>query len=335
VINQISHVLKALLLIGGQATRLRPLSLNRPKCLFPLNNKPIIDYLLENLSNAGCKDAILAVNYLADKIENYLGTEKYGVKLHYSLEETPLGTGGPVKLAQEYLCDEDFLVLNGDILSFINYRELMNTHISNEATATLALKQVEDPSRFGVVRFSKGDTINEFVEKPTRENTPSNWINAGCYALSPEILQYIPGDRKVSIEREVFPKLTFDKKLAGYRYYGEWIDIGVPDDYLQANRILQSRHDRASSMNPNIKIGKGSRILDSIVWENTWIGSTNEITGTIIGANCIIGDRVKITGSVIADNVTINDDVLISKGARVWPMKTIENSIIEENQEIK
>ena len=327
--------MKALLLIGGQATRLRPLSLNRPKCLFPLNNKPIIDYLLENLSNAGCQEAILAVNYLADKIENYLGAEKFGVKLHYSLEEAPLGTGGPVKLAEKHLCDDDFLVLNGDILSFIDYRELMNTHRNNKTTATLTLKQVEDPSRFGVVRFSNDDTIIEFVEKPSRENAPSNWINAGCYALSPEILNYIPADKKVSIEREVFPKLADENKLKGYRYYGEWIDIGVPGDYLQANRILQTKHERASSMNPSIKIGKGSRILDSIVWENTQIGNINEITDTIIGSNCIIGDRVKITGAVIADNVTIKDEIIIPNGTKIWPKKTIETSITEENQEIK
>ena len=324
--------MKALLLIGGLATRLRPLSLNRPKCLFPIQNKPIIDYLLENLSNAGCKEAILAVNNLVDIIENHLGEEKYGIKLHYSLEETPLGTGGPVKLAQKYLCDDDFLVLNGDILSFIDYRELMNKHKNNKSTATLTLKQVKDPSRFGVVRFGSNDAIKEFVEKPTKEEAPSNWINAGCYALSPEILDYIPADKKVSIEREVFPKLVNENKLMGYRYYGEWIDIGVSDDYLQANKILQTKNERDSSIHHSVKIGKGSKILDSIIWENTRIGNTNEITDTIIGANCIIGDRVKITGAVIGDDVTIKNDIIISTGTRIWPNKIVETSIIEAKE---
>ena len=326
--------MKALLLIGGLATRLRPLSLNRPKCLFPLQNKPIIDYLLENLSNAGCKEAILAVNHLASTIENHLGEEKYNIKLRYSLEETPLGTGGPVKLAEKHLSDDVFLVLNGDILSFIDYRELLNKHKNNKSTATLSLKQVKDPSRFGVVRFGSNDTITEFVEKPTKEEAPSNWINAGCYALSPEILDYIPADKKVSIEREVFSKLSKENKLKGYRYYGEWIDIGVPDDYLQANKILQIKNERASSIHTSVKIGKESKILDSIIWENTRIGDRNEITDTIIGANCIIGDRVKITGGVIGDDVTIINDITISKGTRVWPKQVIENSI-REAKEIK
>ncbi len=324
--------MKALLLIGGLATRLRPLSLSRPKCLFPLQNKPIIDYLLENLSNAGCKEAILAVNNLVDTIENHLGEEKYGIKLHYSLEETPLGTGGPVKLAQKHLRDDDFLVLNGDILSFIDYRALMNKHKNNKSTATLTLKQVKDPTRFGVVRFGSNDAIKEFVEKPTKEEAPSNWINAGCYALSPEILDYIPADKKVSMEREIFPKLAEENKLRGYRYYGEWIDIGVPDDYLQANKILQIKNERASSIHPSVKIGMGSKILDSIIWENTSIGNTNEITDTIIGANCTIGDRVKITGTIIADDVTIKNDISISKGTRVWPRQIVEISIIEAKE---
>lgn len=327
--------MKALLLIGGQATRLRPLSLNRPKCLFPLKNKPIIDYLLENLSKSGCTEAILAVNHLAEKIEKNLGQEKYGVKLRYSLEETPLGTGGPVKLAQEYLRDDDFLVLNGDILSFIDYRKLINTHRNKNATATLTLKQVDDPSRFGVVRFGKKDAIKEFVEKPTIEEAPSNWINAGCYALSPEVLNYIPTGKKVSIEREVFPKLAEENTLKGYRYYGEWIDIGVPEDYLQANRMLHTKNERASSIHPSIMIGRGSRILDSIIWENTRIGDHSEILNSIIGANCVLGDNVTITEAIIADDVKIKDNIIIQKGTRIWPKQTIESSITSENQEIK
>ena len=327
--------MKALLLIGGQATRLHPLSLNRPKCLFPLKNKPIIEYLLENLSKAGCTEAILAVNNLAEKIEKHLGPQKYGIKLHYSLEETPLGTGGPVKLAQKHLREDDFLVLNGDILSFINYKELMNRHRKNKATATLTLKQVEDPSSFGVVRFGTDDTIKEFVEKPSREEAPSNWINAGCYALSPEILNYIPADKKVSKEREVYPKLAEENKLKGYKYYGEWIDIGLPEDYLQANKMLQTRNERASSISPKIMVGKESRILDSIVWEKTSIGDNTEIANSIIGAKCSIGDNVRITGAVIADNVTVKDNILISEGTRIWPNQTIKSSITIQNQEIK
>jgi len=175
--------------------------------LFPLGNKPIIDYLLENLAQATCQESILAVNNHADKISKYLGEENKGIILKYSIEEHPLGTGGPIKLAQRYLQDEPFLVLNGDILSWIDYADLIYQHKQNNTIATIALKQVEDPTRYGVVRFGDQDTIEEFVEKPTREQAPSNWINAGCYAFTPEIFEYIP-EGKVSIERQVFPILA-------------------------------------------------------------------------------------------------------------------------------
>jgi mannose-1-phosphate guanylyltransferase len=326
--------LKALLLVGGQATRLRPLSIHRPKCLFPLNNKPIIDYLLENLAETGCTEAILAVNNLADQIENYLGPEKYGIKLHYSHEDQPLGTGGPVKHAEKMLRNDDFLVLNGDILSFIDYRELMEKHLENGYTATLTLKQVEDPTRYGVVRFAENSTIAEFVEKPSREEAPSNWINAGCYALSPEILDIIP-EGKTSIERQIFPKLAEQDQLKGYRYYGEWIDIGVPRDYLMANKMLQTNKlERVSSISPEAIMGKNSRILDSIVWENTTIGKNTHITNTIIANNCTIGDNVRIQDAVIADNVTIENNITINT-AKIWPNTHITTSITKPNHEIK
>ncbi len=327
--------MKALILVGGLATRLRPLSLNRPKCLFPIDNKPIIGYLLENLAEAGCTEAILAVNNLADKIKEQLGSKKYGIRLEYSHEETPLGTGGPIKLAGERLQDDDFIVLNGDILSFIDYNELMYVHRNNQATATLTLKQVDDPTRYGVVSFGPEDTILEFVEKPKIEEAPSNWINAGCYALSPEVLDKIP-EGMVSIEREVFPKLAAVKQLKGYRYYGEWVDIGVPGDYLKANKTLQTiKEERASSISPDAVIMGGTHILDSIIWERTVIGKKTVIVDSIIGANCSIGDNVKITGAVIADNVKILDNVTIPKGTKIWPNKTIEKSITKSNTAIK
>ena len=322
--------MKALLLVGGQATRLRPLSIHRPKCLFPLNNKPIIDYLLENLAETGCTEAVLAVNNLADQIETYLGPEKYGIKLRYSYEETPLGTGGPVKLVEKMLRDDDFLVLNGDILSFINYKELMEKHLEKGSTATLTLKQAEDPTRYGVVKFGDNSTIAEFIEKPTMEQAPSDWINAGCYALSPEILDTIPSG-KVSLEREIFPKLAAEGQLNAYRYHGEWIDIGVPEDYLKADKMMRNG---PASIGEHTVIGTNTRVVDSIVWENTSIGKNTHIKDTIIANNSTIGDNVRIQGAVIAINVTIENNITINT-AKIWPNTHIETSITKPNQEIK
>jgi mannose-1-phosphate guanylyltransferase len=321
--------MKALLLVGGKATRLRPISLTRPKCLFPLANKPIIDHILEGLSTAGVSEAILAVNNLADKIEEYLGPEKYGVKLRYNLEDVPLGTGGPIKLAEKHLKDEDFLVLNGDILSFIDYAELMNRHKEKDCIASITLKQVEDPSRYGVVRFGDKDRVLEFIEKPEKD-APSNWINAGCYALSPEIFDYIPADRKVSIEREVYPVIASQEKLYGYRYTGKWIDIGVPADYLRADKMLSDK----PTVGKGTIVGTNTEITDSIIWNHTSVGSGTIIENSVIGSNCTIGNNVRITNAVIADNVRVEDLLVIAKGTKIWPNKHIEASIHSQNTEI-
>jgi mannose-1-phosphate guanylyltransferase len=326
--------LKALLLVGGFATRLRPLSLSRPKCLFPLDNKPIIDYLLENLGKAGCSEAVLAVNNHAEMIMKHLGHEKYGIKLRYSLEETPLGTGGPIKYAEDILRGEDFLVLNGDILSFIDYRVLFDTHTRLQPIATVTLTQVDDPSRYGVVRLSQDDRILEFVEKPPIQKAPSNWINAGCYALSPKVLDIIP-ESKVSIERDVFPKLAEQSQLMGYKYYGKWIDIGVPEDYLEANRMLQTDAlEKVAWINPKSVVGRGSKILDSIIWENSSIGRNTTIIHSIIGANVTVGENVLIERAILADNVRIDKNLIIAPGTKIGPNIHIETSIKRPGIEI-
>ena len=321
--------MKALLLVGGKATRLKPLSITRPKCLFPLAGKPIIDHILEGLSTASVSEAILAVNNLADKIEEHLGPEKYRIKLRYNLDNEPLGTGGPIKLAEKHLHDEDFLVLNGDILSFIDYAELMNRHKEEGSIASITLKQVEDPSRYGAVRFGTKDRILEFIEKPERD-APSNWINAGCYALSPEIFEYIPTGRKVSIEREGYPGLAVKEQLYGYRYTGKWIDIGVPSDYLRADKMLSDK----PTVGKGPLIGQNTKITDSIIWENTRIGTNTSIQNSVIGSHCTIGNNVKITDAVIADNVRIEDLIIIAKGTKIWPNKHIETNITSPNTEI-
>jgi len=326
----LTDTLKALLLVGGKATRLRPLSLTRPKCLFPLAGKPIIDHILEGLSKAGVIEAILAVNNQADKIEEYLGPEKNGIQLRYNLEEEPLGTGGPIKLAEKHLQGDSFLVLNGDILSFIDFAELMDRHEKEDCIASITLKQVDDPSRYGVVRFGDNNRILEFIEKPEKD-APSDWINAGCYALTPEVFDYIPSGRKVSIEKEVFPVLASKEQLLGYRYTGKWIDIGVPADYLRADKMLSGK----PSIGKETEMGKNTVITDSIIWENTIIGDNTVIENSVIGSNCTIGDNVRITDSVIADNVRVDDLLTIAHGTKIWPHTHIETSITKRNSEIK
>jgi len=322
--------MRAVLLVGGLATRLRPLSLRRPKALFPVAGRPIIDYLLEGLSRAGCRTAVLAVNYLADALEECLGGERFGVELVYSREEEPLGTGGPIKLASELVGDEDFLVLNGDILSLIDYTALMEAHRHMGGLATIVLKEVEDPSRFGVVRM-KGDRIVEFVEKP-RGEAPSSLVNAGCYALSPEVLGLIP-EGKVSLEREVFPVLAQRGELRGYQYEGIWLDIGLPRDYLAANKLMLGS-EKLSSLEPGCRVEHGARVEGSILWSGTWVGPRAIVVDSVLGKRCRVGEDASIKGAVLGDEVVVERGVEIGVGATVYPGLRVERDV-EPGQVVK
>jgi mannose-1-phosphate guanylyltransferase len=195
--------LKALILAGGLGTRLRPLSCTRSKLLFPIANRPILDLILEKLATGGVDEAILAVNFMADVIEQAFGGSKYGITLRYSRDEPPraassrssggaLGTGGPVKQAEKLLGrKEAFFVLNGDILTNTNYGKIMEEHRKNEGIGTIALHQVRTPQRYGVVELTERSRISRFVEKPSEE-PPSNLVNAGIYVFTPDIFDYIP-----------------------------------------------------------------------------------------------------------------------------------------------
>ena len=218
--------MKAVILAGGFGTRLRPLSCTRPKLIFPIANRPLLDLTLSRLAEHGVKETILAVNFMADTLEQTFGSSRFGMKIHYSKDIIPnsqtqtkacspksLGTGGAIKQAENLLDDkEPFLALNGDILTNANYSDILETHRKLESLATIALRRVKNPSRYGVVRLSDGNHISEFVEKPS-SRAPSNLANAGIYVFEPQILELIPKNQSCSIEREIFPKLTRKKGL--------------------------------------------------------------------------------------------------------------------------
>ena len=197
--------MKALILAGGIGTRLRPLSCTRPKLLFPILNKPLLDWTLENLAESEISEVTLAVKHMAEVFMQRYGKSKYGIKISYSREKKPMRTGGAIKYAEEIIGHEEpFLVLNGDTFTKIDYTTLLKEHREKSAVATIALYRVEDPSRYGTVKLAEESRVKQFVEKAPLRQAPSNLINAGVYLLDPEIFKYIPGGRPVSIEREVF-----------------------------------------------------------------------------------------------------------------------------------
>jgi len=361
--------LKALVLAGGFGTRLRPLSCTRPKMLFPLANEAMLDWTLKNLSDRGVDTVVLAVNYMAEALVRYFGPTKFDLGIIYSREDRPLGTGGPIKKAADLLVDDDpFLVLNGDIISDIDYSRLVEYHKKKGGLATIALMRVPDPSRYGAVEMDSDDRVTRFVEKPEKGMAPSNLINAGVYVLEKEVLDYIPDGRRVSTENEVFPILAKEGKLYGYEARGLWVDIGVPEAYLEANHlVLQKLGGDIKGMNceisksakiivptcfgegvivgahsvigpdtsisDHVHIGEGCRIENSIIFPGVTIGDYSSVKNAIIGENASLERWVKVeSGSLIGDYSTITDGVTITQGVSICPSKTVTESILEPRQ---
>ena len=368
--------MKALILAGGFGTRLRPLSCTRPKLLFPIANKPLLDLTLERLASNGVDEVILAVNFMADALEKYCGKSRHGIRLHYSRDlpstsrtaessHGALGTGGPVKQAQTLLGNkESFLVLNGDILTDASYSEIVQEHEENDGIATIALHEVEDPGRYGVVEIADQRHVARFIEKPSKQ-VPSKLINAGIYVLEPEIFDYIPLGKQCSLEKEVFPKLAGERKLFGDEIKGMWIDVGKPEDYIEANKLWlkltavtelvprarlgkQARIKEAVAMGEGVHVGEGSiigpnvslgkavtvgkcvSIRESIIFPYTSISHNSTIEGAIVGESVAVGKDVKIgKGCLLGDSTVIKDGVRLTRNVKVCPFKEVSESILK------
>jgi mannose-1-phosphate guanylyltransferase len=348
--------LKALILAGGFATRLRPLSCSRPKTLFPIVNKPLLQWIFERLADGGVTEVVLAVNALTKFYIQQHKPSKCGLKVRFSVDppKMPLGTGGPLKKAEKMIGhDEPFIMLNGDIYADINYRELIEAHKKSGAIATIALCKVEDPCSFGVADL-KGNVIKRFVEKPPKGQAPSNLINAGANVLSPEVFAYIPEGRAVSIEREVFPKLADEGKLCGHCINGLWIDIGKPHEYLEANKIVLDSLAKTQPANSepfvrapvalddgviigeksiigpyavigkNVKVGENVQISNSVIFAEAHIADGAILNGAIVGEGAKIGKGVKLPkGCVVGDLAKVKDSIHMHDGQVVCPAKEV------------
>ena len=215
---------KAIILCGGKGTRLHPVTYEIPKSLITVHQKTLIEHLLDLFKKYNVTEIILAVGHMKDQIMKYFENgDKFGVKISYVEENIPLGTAGPLKLAKSQLTDS-FFVTNVDELKDINLKEMYEQHKNTNAKATIALTSVEDPSQYGVARM-EGDKIIEFIEKPKKEEAPSNLINSGLYIIEPEVINLI-NEGFVMLEKSIFPKLAEENKLFGYAFKGQWFDTG-------------------------------------------------------------------------------------------------------------
>ena len=322
--------MKAVILVGGKATRLEPLTSNIPKAIVPVLNTPFLEHVIRYLARHQIKDIILAQGHLAQPIESYLGDgSQFGVKLSYVLEDTPRGTAGAIKNAERYL-DETFLVLNGDIFTDLDITAMIDCHRERKAKATIALTPVDDPTSYGLVETDSEGRVTRFLEKPSWSEVTTNMINAGTYILEHDVLSQIQPRTKVSIEHETFPLLLAQGgPVYAYSSSAYWIDVGTPERYLQLHRDLLSNKCRQYAFAP------GEEVL---VGEQSHIHSTAQIKGpVVIGANCSIGHQVKLTGPVVIGNgCTILEDSVIEgsiiwRNARLGPKVNLKNSILGNN----
>ncbi len=304
--------MKSIILVGGEGTRLRPLTYSVVKSMVPVVNKPFIEHALARLAQHNINEIVLAMGYKPDSIFEYFG-QKTGmsIKLAYSLEEKPLGTAGAVKHASQHI-DETLFVLNGDVFSDIDYTDMLNFHRQNKAQVTIALTHVDDPTKFGVVETDENGRVKRFTEKPKWEDVTSHWINAGVYILEPEVIDYIPENVFYMFEKGVFPNML-EKGEPVYAYTSDayWIDMGTPEKYHQLNNDILCGKCK-SPLHKAIPIISGP---------GTNIDTTAHMTGPVlIGAGCIIEENAELEGPVI-----LGDGCHIKKGSR------IANSVLWNN----
>jgi len=256
--------MKALFLAGGKGLRLKPLTDKLPKPMVPIMNKPLLERTMVHLKKSGVTEIVISSCYQPQYIEDYFGTgEKFGLKIKYIVEDLPLGTGGAIRNAASQFNDT-FIVFNSDILSDIDIQKMIELHKSKNALATIALTEVPDASMYGVVDYDVNGFARSFIEKPVYKQISSSFINAGIYIFEPEVLDEIPSDRVVSVERETFPKLLEKGyKVAVYKDQSYWMDIGTVDKYMQAHKDIMNKKCKMIDYNNtkgNISFGKNVRI---------------------------------------------------------------------------
>jgi len=346
--------MQAVILVGGEGTRLRPLTSNMPKPIVPLVDRPFMAFMLEWLKRHGVDDAIMSCGFLATRVREVLGDgSDYGMTLRFVEEPEPRGTAGALKYAEEFLQDR-FLMLNGDVLSDMDLTAQIAQHEATGAKGTLALVPVPDPSAYGLVRLHEDNAVKEFVEKPSADQIDTNLISAGAYVLERSILDMIPAGQNVSIEREIWPALV-GNGLYAYPHEAYWLDIGTPGMYLKATRDILEKTvetavtdaaaaargegssvaddatvDAVSVLREDVKVGAGSVVEGSVLLAGAEVGANAEVRDSIVGAGTKIGDRTRVSGgAVLGEDVTIGSDNVLTNGIKVFAGTTLGDGAVK------
>ena len=320
--------MRAVVLVGGFGTRLRPLTLHRPKQMLPVLDRPMIEWVAGWLGANGVDEVVLSLGYRPEAFtEAYPDGLCAGVGLRYAVEPEPLDTAGAIRFAARAVgldqADEPFLVVNGDVITDLAIGALVALHRARGAEATIALTPVEDPSRYGVVPIGPDGRVEAFIEKPDRANAPSNWINAGTYVLNPSVVARIADGRRVSIEREVFPAMVADGTLYALQSDAAWVDAGTPATYLSVQLELAHRtgwRPVGVAVDPSatveqavlaegVSVGAGAVVRGSVVGRRTVIEAGAVVQDSIVGEGAVVG-----AGSVLDGLSVVGDDVVIEPG---------------------
>lgn len=336
--------MKAAILIGGQGTRLRPFTLESPKPLLPVLNRPFLEYQFRVLRTHGVREAVLCVSYRAQDFRRAFGDgRRLGLKLSYVRETMPLGTGGAVKNAEKLLGRETSLILNGDVLNAFDIRAFLRFHRAKKAEASIALTRVKDPTLYGLVLTDMEGCVRRFLEKPSWDEVETNTINAGAYLFEPSVFSHIPAGKTYSLERGLFPeRLAAGAKLGGWVAPGYWIDIGTVEKYLQVHLdLLEGRtpfkpgagakplRDTAGakvvagpgarvapfvrfsgsvSLGRGVRIGKGAQLCDCVVLDGARIGDGARLERCVVGARARLGTHATLgPGTALAGGSKVGD----------------------------
>jgi mannose-1-phosphate guanylyltransferase len=327
---------QAIVLVGGEGTRLRPLTYGTPKPMVPIMNVPFMARTMERLYEAGIRDVILAAGYMPQAIEEYFGDgSRLDMSITYVIEETPLGTAGALKNVEDNITGP-FFVLNGDVLTSLDLAAMRKRHEQQGGIGLIHLIRVADPSAFGCVVHDPTGRVSAFVEKPAKGEAPTDEINAGTYLLEREILDFIPAGRNVSIERETFPQvIAAGKALYAYTTDDYWIDLGRPEHYLAAHRDVLSGA-MPLAVEPGIS-GEGAEALrghpgivvpvhagaDVAVEASAVVGPN-----VVLGRCCSIGAGAIVRESVFWDRVSVGagariEEAIVASGATIGPKARI------------
>jgi len=304
--------LKAVILAGGEGTRLKPLTYKRPKPLIPIAGEPCVDYMIKSLVSAGFKRLIVTTGYMSDTLIKSIGDgKKFGANILYAFEENPAGTAGAVKNVEEFL-DNTFVVASGDVLADVDIKALYEYHKKKKAVATMALTTVENPTEFGIVGLDENNRIIKFKEKPKEGEIFSNLVNAGIYILEPKVIDYIPENQMFDFSKNVFPALLNDgQPIFGAPISGLWMDIGRPSDVLLATFEVVERN------------GKETEIQDVNVEGKIIIGTDVTFEKNVkIKGPCYIGNGIEVGKNSVLERACIYDNVRIDRGV------VVQNSIV-------